>query len=247
MDYKDLRDKFVELSGRYDLTNTNGTDNGADFFINSGQKYLDRMCHIGKMKARHVQSVSAGTTLVKTLGLRAIHSVWVYNSSSKLIRLTRNSLETMREYYAEIPAEVTQGTPAYFAPALLRPYADTATFSGLSDVDDLVLGTEPEHYLYNGVVIQPPPDTTFYISIWGLFYSPTLSATLDGETWTQTKSIWTEAYPDTLLHAALYKLEAFYRNTEGMKDYLLALQGDITGLDYDVAEEESAEVDQMEG
>lgn len=42
MDLEDIRDKFIELSGRDDLANDDGTDNGADYFINAGQKFLDK-------------------------------------------------------------------------------------------------------------------------------------------------------------------------------------------------------------
>ena len=37
-----VRTKFIELSGRDDLENAYTTDNGANFFINGGQKFLDK-------------------------------------------------------------------------------------------------------------------------------------------------------------------------------------------------------------
>jgi hypothetical protein len=80
-----------------------------------------------------------------------------------------------------------------------------------------------------------------------LYYSPTLSATLSGVTWTQTKSFWSEVYPSILLKAALYELEAFYRNSEGAKDWDNALRVDISGLDMDAADQESAEINQIGG
>ena len=52
MNYKDVRDKFVEISGRYDLITATNEDNGADFFLNAGQKYLDRFLDAGKAIAR---------------------------------------------------------------------------------------------------------------------------------------------------------------------------------------------------
>ncbi|MFA5380300.1 MAG: hypothetical protein WC455_31350, partial [Dehalococcoidia bacterium] len=108
MDYRDLRKKFVELSGRYDLIKANETDNGADFFINAGQKILDRMQDSGKAKARYTVSLAAGTILVYTAGLRAIKGVWV-SSSDGMTALKPCTLEEMREYYAGKFSEVTQG------------------------------------------------------------------------------------------------------------------------------------------
>lgn len=252
MDYRDLRKKFVELSGRYDLIKANETDNGADFFINAGQKILDRMQDSGKAKARYTVSLAAGTILVYTAGLRAIKGVWV-SSSDGMTALKPCTLEEMREYYAGKFSEVTQGAPAYYAPAVLRPYPDTtvaADVTGLYDIEDLILHVvsgNTGHWSYNGIVIMPPPSTAYTLSLWGLFYSPTLSATLSGSTWTQTKSFWSEVHPETLLAAALYKLEAFYRNTEGAKDWDNTLMVDMKGLDHDFVEEDMNGESQMGG
>jgi len=42
VDLSEVRAKFIELSGRDDLVNANDSDNGANYFINAGQKFLDR-------------------------------------------------------------------------------------------------------------------------------------------------------------------------------------------------------------
>jgi hypothetical protein len=243
MEYKDLRRKFVEMSGRYDLVNANWTDNGADFFINAGQKHLDRMLDLGKSKARLTKSLTAGTVLVTTTGLRAIKEVWVSNSSG-MYELFPQSIANLRAYYAGKFSEATAGAPEYYAPAVLRPFPDTtvaADIAGFYDIEDLILhvaiaGTG--HWTYNGIVVMPPADGTYTLSLWGLFYSPTLLATLSGSTWTQTKSFWTEEHPETLLMAALYKLEVFYRNTEGAKDWSGAMKEDMLGMDHDFVEED---------
>jgi hypothetical protein len=251
MDYYLIRKKFCDLSGRYDLMNIDYTDNGADFFLNAGQRFLDRMQDTGKMQAKNVQSVAAGTIKVYIAGLRAIKEVFIGNSTEKLIKLKRASLSYLRQYYEEQLGDVDQGTPEWYAPAVFRPFADASTttsFSGFYDIDDLILPatTTPVHYTYDGIIIAPPPDSTFYVSIYGLYYSPELSATLSG-TWTQTKSFWSEVHPDLLLQAGLYKLETFYRNTEGAKDWLGALKLDVDGIDKDAAYEESSEISEMGG
>lgn len=43
MNLKEIRAAFVKLSGRLDLTNQYGYDNGANFFINSGIRLLNRL------------------------------------------------------------------------------------------------------------------------------------------------------------------------------------------------------------
>ena len=239
MDYKDLRDKFVELSGRYDLVKSTGEDDGADFFINAGQKSLDRMLVSNKMWARYPVILTAGTIIAKTTGIRAIKEVWVADSDGKS-QLVPTTLQMLREYYDEESGNIDQGTPAYYAPALFRPAPDTlASTTGMYDVEDLLLynaAAPAMHFNYDGVIVMPPPDTTYTLTIWGLFYSPTLSATLAASVWTQTKSFWCEVHPSTLIKAALKELESFYRNTEGTKDYNNSLMDDVRGMDYDDVE-----------
>lgn len=251
MDYYLIRKKFCELSGRYDLMNSDYTDNGADFYINAGQQRLDRMQTSGQMQAKYIKQVAAGTIKVFITGLRSVHKVWAGNTTEGLVELNRVSLDWLREEYEEQLSGVDQGTPNYYAPAILRPYPDTATstlLSGYYDIDDLQLhATVPDHFQYSGIIIMPPPDSTFYVSVWGTFYSPTLSATLSGATWTQTKSFWSEVYPSVLLKAALYELESFFRNSEGAKDWNNALTVDTTDLDMDSADQESYNVNQMGG
>ncbi len=249
MDYLDLRDKFVELSGRYDLVKPDRQDNGADFFINAGQKMLDRSQDQGKSRARLVRTLTTGDILITTVGLRAIKEVWITSSDGRSA-LSFMSIAGMRDYYGKALSSVDRGTPEYYAPALIRPYPDTLVDSGQLDIEDLIMyniGAGTGHFTYGGLIIMPPSSIDLTISVLGLFYSPTLSATLANSVWTQTKSFWTEEFPDTLLLAALYKLEAFYRNTEGAKDWQNALTVDLTGMDNDFVEEDLNTKSQMGG
>lgn len=248
MDYWQLRKMFVEKSGRYDLVNADWTDNGADFFINAGQRLLDRLASSRKGMAKNVQEIAAGTIKVYQTGLRAVQEVWAGTSTDGLVQLERVTLEAIRQYYEKQLSSVDQGCPLYYAPVAFRPFPDitlAATWASYYDADDMILGDT--HYTYNGVIISPPPDQTYYISIIGKFYSPDLSATLSGSTWTQTKSHWSQVHPEVLLKAALYELEVFYRNTEGAKDWKGAMDLDLLGLDQDLVEEDYSGINQMEG
>jgi len=251
MGYKDLRWKFAQMSGRYDLVDpTTYEDAGADFFFNAGQKMLDRMQETSKSMARSVSLITAGTYFKALTNVRNIQEVWVGTTAEGLVQLEQKSLNTLRAYYEEQFADIDQGTPAYWAPACFRPYPDTQTaaaVSGYYDIGDLIL--DDGHYTYNGVVFTPPADTSYYLAIFGLFHSPTLTATMNAvtEVWTETTSYWLEEHPDLLLYAALYKLETFYRNTEGAKDWMNAMKTDLIGIDHDMADQVSANVNQMEG
>lgn len=240
MEYKDIRRKFVEISGRYDLVNTDWTDNGADFFLNLGQRYLDRMFDEGGSIARYPVIMTVGQFIAKTVGIRAIHEVWAANADGKF-QLEAWTLAGLKEEYSEEFSSVTSGQPTYFAPAILRPAPDTlASVAGMYNVSDLLVynPTAPaQHFNYNGVVVMPPVDQTYTIELLGLFYSPTLSATLSGTVWTQTMSFWSEVHPEVLIAAAIYRMHSLYNNTGAAADYKSMLFEDLTNLDRDLAEQ----------
>jgi hypothetical protein len=250
MNYWQIRKMFAERSGRYDLVNADWTDNGADFFFSSGQRLLDRMAETGKMVGKYPQLPASGETKIYYTGLRAVKEVWAGKSTEGLIKLEKKTLSALREYYEKQVGSVDVGQPLYYAPAYFRPIPDNQASAGWAsfyDVDDLILADT--HYPYSGVIIAPPTDGTYYVSLVGKFYSPELTATFNTSTgvWTQTKSFWSEVHPDILLLAALFKLETFYRNTEGAKDWKGALDLDLRGMDFDAAEEDLADTCEMEG
>lgn len=249
MTYKEIRDKFVEVAGRYDLITATLEDNGADFFLNAAQRYLDRSHDHQKATARSVQPLAIGAIKVYAAGLRAVKEVWYASADgTTTFPLTVESVSAIKDFYRKQLSTETQGVPAYYAPASFRPYPDavlSATWTGYQDIEDLILSDG--HYQNNGIVVMPAPVAACYISIVGLFYSPTLSATLAGGVWTQTKSFWSENHPDTLIAAACMKLHGLYQNTSGAADMKLIVQGDIIGMDQDDAEYDTAGNSQMGG
>jgi hypothetical protein len=249
MEYYLIRKKFVEISGRHDLLTSDYVDNGADFFLNAGQRTLDRLMSKRSDKARYPILFSAGSVFLRMAGVRSIDEVWVSNADG-MSRLTYYPVNRLREYYGEKLSNVTPGTPLYYAPTVVRPYPDVTTLTSLAnfyDVEDLVaVSGSVSHFQYTGLVIMPPPETDVYVNVWGNFYSPTLSATYSGGV-VQTASIWTELFPETLIAAAMYKLNSLYRDSEGAKDRRALMLEDVQGMDNDLAEEESAGDLTMEG
>lgn len=243
MDYVDVRKKFAEVTGRWDLLTSTYEDAGADFIINAAQRYLDRILDSGKMKARYLVIMTAGQIVAKSVGIRSIQEVWVANADGKT-QLEPVDLNVLRSYYDEESSSIVQDCPAYYAPAVLRPYPDTlASTTGMYDVEDLLkynATTPAQHFNYNGIIVMPPPDSTYTLSIWGLFYSPELSATLSGAVWTQTKSYWTEVEPMILIEAAAYKMHALYNNTSSAADYKVLVGEDVMGIDKDAADQDCA-------
>jgi hypothetical protein len=236
-----LRQKFVEMSGRYDLVvNTSAwADNGANFYINAGQRWLERQVTLPENTAKIFEALTAGNYAITFQhSCRAIQSVFVENKTDRY-ELTKITLKQLKKLYSE-PANVTErGAPAYWAPAELRAVETTAKNSLATFIDSTHAETDTK-YNYSGIIVVPPVDETYVVTISGLFGQKVL--TVDADT-----NWWTLEAPDTLLKAALYQLESFSRGTENAKVWLSALETEIFGIEKDAVEAEISDIDAMEG
>lgn len=243
MNLLQIRTEFIRRSGRYDLVvdTVDFADNGANFYINSGQRFLDRLDTVPKSLGRYFRQCPVGRNYVTFPYCRAIQECWAMISTGRT-KLRKIDIQDLREYYSEPVSSVTGGQPLYYAPAVLRviPESDRLAigdFEGMLDYSDVMFD---KHYEYNGVIFYPPPDVVYVIEVWGMFYSPELSTNTD-------ESFWSVVHPEVLLMAAMHQLEIMYRNTDGANDWLNAIQLEVSGLGKDFVEEHISEVDQMEG
>jgi len=239
MNLSEVRSLFVERSGRQDLVTATGADNGANFFIQSGQKFLDRLVEMDKSWARKFYEASSGDYYVILENCRAIKRVWFSNSDGR-IPLEKVSLEEFRNAYSDPPDVIDSGTPSYYTPISLRTSPDDSHV-----IIDWVYGskltdTATQDFTYNGILFTPPTDEDGLVEVFGLFYHAKLENDSD-------ENFWSVVHPEVLLLGALYQLEVSYRNTEGAKDWLNAIMLHLDGLEKDWVEQDIAEVDQMEG
>jgi hypothetical protein len=150
-------------------------------------------------------------------------------------------MSQLREDYADETSLLTSGLPIYYCPIWARPYPNIVTATDFNQawlLNDII---EAGHESFNSILIMPPSDSANYtLEVWGLFYSDELVN--DGDV-----SYWTEEHPLLLAKAAAYQLETSYRNSEGSKDMMNALEVDMLGIVKDYIEEEVAEISQMEG
>jgi len=247
MDLRNIRINAVKWSGRYDLVKTeNGdtwVDNGMNAFINAGQNVLDlRVPMHSKSAARHVESVVAGTYLITFLQCRWVDRVWTADAEGNLTELEHLTMNELRTQYGEDFSLIDQGAPKYYTPTAVglspdQEDLDETDFVNMHDWHDLVFGN---HYGYDAVVILPPPDETYTVSIWGHFFSTTL--TNDGD-----YSHWTVKFPYLLIKSTLATLESFYRNAEGFRAWEEAMASELLAIDADAVEREVATIDQMKG
>jgi len=236
-----VRTQFAKITGRYDLVVASTyADNGADFYINAGQMWLDRLETFHKSFSRVFEEVTEGEWYHLFQLCRAIKEVWISDSDGDKWKLTKADFNVLRAAYAEDPANLDNGDPLYYAPIYIRndPVAAdqvTIDFFGATEYTSAV-----DHFEYNGLVFLPPADGTYTLEIHGLFYHPKL--TVDA-----SENYWTEVHPLVLVMAASRALEVAYRNSEGVKDWENAIKTELFGLGLDLVEEASAEVSEMEG
>lgn len=222
MDLEGIRTLFIKRSGREDLVAAGpdySTDNGADDFINEGIRELDNTIPFPINRKTLTSDLSAGAYSATFPLLRAPLEVYATDGESrwKLEQLTQKELRGM---YEKPFASVDSGSPLYWA-ASYTPNDDTPVTSF-------------------SISVMPPLDGDYTLEVYGDFYSELLVDNTDVNWWTTNHS-------GLVVWAALYVLEVSMRNTEGSKDWLMAINRRIQAIDFDRAEMESAEKTEAEG
>lgn len=240
--YKEIREQFIKLSGRYDLVTetTNWTDNGANWYIKAGLRMLDQMVpDFPKQIGRYFETVAAGTYYVTFEGCRQIKEVWAAVAGDKRWMVLPMDANEFYGTYNEPFANVVQGKPDYYTRAMLRGIPD---FSAIDNVSGYAseIAEDTSQMTTNGIVFMPPADQEMQIEVWGVFDSYVLSAETDSN-W------WTTKHEDLVVFAALYKLETSNRNSEGAKDWLFEVQRMVAEIDMDEVAEDANNAEEMSG
>ena len=237
MNLLELRTQFVKISGRYDLVvdQTDWADNGADFYIQAGQNFLDRLRDTPKSDNTIYTELAIGEWYVTFAKCRSIKEVWINNTEGRS-QLEKKPMNWLYGEFSGTVALTDQGTPLYYCPARLRS-TDNADQNNLGIFFNY---TEDGSDTLRGILIFGPADEKIVVEIQGLFYSDTLSVDLD-------ESYWTLNWPETLIKAALYQLAIFQKDATDIKDWLGSIYADLEGIDKDVIDETIAEINQIRG
>jgi len=212
MDLVTLRQHFAEKSGRYDLVvdapNADWSDNGADFYIQAGQKYLEKFVQVPENTAQIYASLAADEySLSFQKHCRSVETVFI-NTSEKRSELTQIALRDLKSVYYELPSEYSND-PMYYALANLRALETTAQ-NTLGTFINLTHDETDTKYDYRGLIIVPPATEAIVVEVTGTFMQNVLSLDAD-ENW------WTQEYPHVLIMGAMRALEVFNRNTQGTR------------------------------
>ena len=240
MNFLQLRQKFRDLSGRFDLVDSVGVDLGAGFFINEGRKFLDRMDETQKSWGTCFKFMEIGFWSVQFPYCRAIKEVWAASSSARWQLEKKRTQDLIEGYLTGLPSSRTNGVPEYYAPCITRTIPENVTVNSLESFlgwVDIPSGNASE---FNAVLVNVPTSEKLTIIINGLFYSAELVNDTD-------ENYWSAVHPMLLYMAAMRQVEINNRNTQGVNDWTSAIGTDMKQLGMDLVEELIAESSQMEG
>lgn len=240
MNLIEIREKFKELSGRYDLVNDDNSDNGANFFINEGSKYLDRLHKSKNSWTYNFQPLAEGEYVISIPYCRAISKV-IISSNDNEWEVERKSLEYVLGYYFPIQSSYENGKPSYYAISLVHP--TMGDFTGYN-TETLLTAISSIHSAdgreFNAIIFNVPAEGDLTVAIKGLFYSPLLINDED-------VNYWSDIHPMLLVMAAIRQTEVLNRNIEGIRTWTESIMNEIKEIGQDWIEEESATALRMEG
>jgi hypothetical protein len=222
----EIRNLFTERSGRFDLVDSNGNDQGADFFIQGGVRFLDRaITHLKSVATRFI-AVTSGDFYKTFTSCRAIQEIWISDTESRTQLKSYQPIEFYQNFAGPVD-EMDTGRPAYYTPLSLRA-TDTTAFESLAQF--LQYATTEDETI-SGIAFNPA-DGDYVLEVIGLFESDSLENNTDD-------NFWSVNFPDLLLMASLYKLEVFNRNTAGANDWLAAINTELSELEKDLIEQDN--------
>ncbi len=230
MNLLEIRQKFILLSGREELatettvpfdTDAAGDNTlGADFFIQSACRKLDKKIDNPQTLAYHTMSLAVDAVDVIMKDCRAVEKVYYLDSDSERVPLDYLKVDEAIDEYPKLD-DTDSGDPTHY---VIYPLRTIAKFPVPSIYSDLL-----------GVKILPPTDTATSIIVFGKFSSLMLVNNED-------ENYWSIEQPEVLIQASLQVLEGFYRNTQGYKDYGMPVAESLDGIDKDMVEQDFSDI-----
>jgi len=246
----EIRKQFVSVSGRYDLVKdtVDFIDNGANIYIQQGQKYLERKTSIAQTFGKYFIDILVNDYKIEFQNCRSIHEVWVMDNSNRT-KLIKSDPTTIRgtdpvtgyNNYTTPFSQMNPGRPSYYYPAMLRRVPVNGDFSSDSDTLQSYLDTSSVYNPnYNGIILLPPADKSYALEVIGLFDSIMLS--IDTDT-----NVWTDMYPQILMMSALRQLEIMFRGSKSVSAWDNSIAHELLDIEKDIVDQESTGITQMEG
>lgn len=236
----EIRTQFAKLSGRYDLVTGAFADAGADYYLKAGLRFLDRRVEFDKDVAKFFKTVNAGGYFVDFTGFRTVKKCWFATTGTDRAELEYLPPAELQEVYGSTTyPSVTRGTPTHFTLLNLRSQPEGQALSVISTYGSelLVDGSQTGKM---GIMFMPPAASAGMIEVWAKYETPWPSA--ENKT-----NFWFDRFENIAVMAALYELEVSYRNTEGQKDWLAAIDLELLGIEKDTVETDADQAEEMRG
>lgn len=240
MNLLETRTKFRELSGRFDLVNEDFTDNGADFFINEGRKFLDRLDETQKSWATAFRLIELGFYSASFPYCRAIKEVWAAHTTARWQLEKKNLQDLITESLLGMPSSRNPGTPLYYSPTITRYNPEDLSSANFESFLGWVEVPSGNAHEFNTIILNVPTSTRIVVEVKGLFYSHELTDDTD-------ENYWSAVHPMLLYMSAMRQVEVVNRNTQGVNDWNNSISAEMKQLGMDLVEELIAEVTQIEG
>ena len=235
-----IREKFRDLSGHYELVNEDLSDNGADFYINEASKWLDRTVETTKSWGTYLAIIPIGTWNLRFPFARAIKEVWIATVNGRWQLDKKRLQDIIAAYFTKPPAEWINGTPLYYSPTISRYIPEPvspATLATYTSYIGVITNTNLE---YNSILLSTPVALETSVEVHGLFYSHLLQDDDD-------ENYWSLNHPMMLIQAAIRQTYVASGNAPMLKIIQGNITDDLTRLGMDLVEQEIAEIDEMDG
>ena len=171
MDLLNLRKQLRKTSGRVELVNEDGSDNGANFYIYEGQKHLDRLNETQKSWASTYKFIESGYSSTTFPYCRAIKEVWLSTIADGRWQADKKDLQDLKaEYLSGLPSSRTEGTPLYYSPGISRYVPEDETFDDFEAFVGFVDTPAGNAYEYNAILLNCPVNVKTMVEVVGLFY-----------------------------------------------------------------------------
>lgn len=242
MNLLQIRKKVIQLSGRYDLVEdtVDWSDNGADFFINEGVKYLDRLITTQKSYANAFAILDVGQYLVTFPYCRAIKEIWVASTTVRWQLYKKPLQDILANYNTGLVTGLTNGVPLYYSPCVSRTSPETIssedrlTLSPFIEIPPKIGGDS------NAILTNIPSSEKLAVEIKGLFYSMELVEDTDSNYWSEVHSL-------LLCKAALRAIDSIYGTTQSLNNWDNSIAMEVIQIEKDLIDEIISEQDVMEG
>ena len=247
----EIRTRLITESGRDDLVNGDGSDNGVDFYINAAIRFLDIYQNTPKTRATQRIDLAIDGIFIDLQYNRLVHDCWISNtttssdSNTGRFLLDERDLAWIKEAYPKIPiTDIDSGKPLYWA--ILDNAGLGPEYFSAEDSDDLDATYDLEGILYGDhshktrIMIMPPPDVVFTLEIDGDWFSKILSADTD-------YNYWTKMYPELVIYTASMVMEGMMRNSAGVNDWLTMINMQTQNIEFDIVARESKNNNVMRG